>query len=112
MAKGEYLGEFEQVVLLALARLQDRAYGMSIRQEIEQRTSRDVAIGSVYSALDRLERKGYITSKVGDPTPQRGGRAKRYYSMARPGLMALKRTLATVDSLLDGLELDVDLKGP
>ncbi len=106
MPKGDFLGEFEQVVLLALARLKSRGYGMAILREIEERTGRNVGIGSVYSALDRMERKGYITSRLGDPTPERGGRAKRFYRLERPGLMALNRSRSMYASLWEGLELD------
>lgn len=105
MAKGEFLGEFEEVVLLALARLKERAYGMAIRQEIEDRTGRDVGVGSVYSALDRLERKGYVRSRVGHPTPERGGRAKRYYRLERRGAVALQRAREMHAGLWKGLEL-------
>jgi DNA-binding PadR family transcriptional regulator len=111
MPKGEFLGEFEQVVLLALARLKDRAYGMAIREEIEHRTGRDVGIGSVYSALDRMEKKGFVSSRVGDPTPERGGRAKRFYALEGPGFMTLQRTREMYASLWDGLQLDRDAYG-
>jgi DNA-binding PadR family transcriptional regulator len=106
MPRGEYLGEFEQVVLLALARLKDQAYGMAIRQEIADRTGRDVGIGSIYSALDRLEEKGHISSTLGDPTPKRGGRAKRYYRLERSGFSALKRMREMYARLWDGLVHD------
>lgn len=111
MAKGEYLGEFEQVVLLALARLKDQAYGARIRAEIADRTGRDVTIGSLYSALDRLERKGYVRSSLGTPTAARGGKAKRDYRIEIPGLHALNRSRAMYDSLLDGLDLDPERFG-
>lgn len=74
----DYLGEFEQIVLLAILRLDDSAYGVPIRQEIEQRAGRPVSIGALYANLDRLEAKGYITSWLSVPTPERGGRSKRY----------------------------------
>ena len=106
MAKGDFLGEFEQVVLLALARLGDDAYGTRIRGEIAQRTARDVTIGSLYSALDRLERKGYLSSRLGAPTPERGGKAKRHYRLELPGLHALNRSRDMHERLWDGLELD------
>lgn len=111
MPKGDFLGEFEQIVLLALARLKDRAYGMAIREEIEDRTGRDVGIGSVYSALDRMEKKGFVSSRVGDPTPERGGRAKRFYSLKSHGFVALERTHEMYASLWDGLQLDRDAYG-
>jgi DNA-binding PadR family transcriptional regulator len=108
MSKGEFLGEFEHVVLLALARLREQAYGMAIREEIDRRTGRDVAIGSVYSALDRMEKKGYVESRVGDPTPERGGRAKRYYQLRRAGVVALTRAREMYAELWDGLEIDTE----
>jgi PadR family transcriptional regulator PadR len=106
MASREYPGEFEQVVLLAIARLKDEAYGMAIREEIADRTGRDVGIGSVYSALDRMEAKGFVSSSLGDPTPERGGRAKRFYRLEREGALALHRARKMFASLWDGLELD------
>ncbi len=112
MPKGDFLGEFEQVVLLALARLKDRAYGMAIWEEIEDRTGRDVGIGSVYSALDRMEKKGFVSSRVGDPTPERGGRAKRFYTLEWPGFVALDRTRDMYARLWDGLQLDRDTFRP
>jgi DNA-binding PadR family transcriptional regulator len=106
MAKREFPGEFEQVVLLTVARLKDQAYGMAIRQEIADRTGRDVGIGSVYSALDRMEEKGFISSTTGDPTPERGGKAKRYYRLERDGFLALQRAREMFARLWDGLVLD------
>ena len=80
MAK-EYLGNLELMVLLSLIRVGDQAYGVPISREIERRTGRDVALGSVYAALDRLERKGFVSSILGDPTPERGGRSKRLFRL-------------------------------
>ncbi len=111
MPNSEFLGEFEQVVLLVVARLEGGAYGMTIRQEIDERTSHDVAIGSVYSALDRMEKKGLVASEVGDPTPERGGRAKRYYRLRRLGVLALTRSRETHAKLWEGLELDQQVYG-
>jgi len=79
MSKRDYLGEFEHIVILALLRLADRAYGVTVRQEIEERTGREVSIGAIYATLDRLEAKGYVKSVVGEPTPERGGRSKRFF---------------------------------
>jgi len=106
MSRNEFLGEFEQIVLLTVARLGSGAYGVAIRQEIEARAGRPVAIGSVYSALDRMERKGLLGSEVGDPTPVRGGRAKRYYVLLDPGVEALQRSRDLLDGLWDGVQLD------
>jgi DNA-binding PadR family transcriptional regulator len=108
MSHREYPGEFEQVVMLALARLKDQAYGMAIRQEIADQTGRDVSIGSVYSALDRMEAKGFISSSLGNPTPQRGGRAKRYYRLEQSGAAALERAREMYLRLWDNLVLKQD----
>ena len=89
MAK-EYLGNLELMVLLSLMRVGDNAYGVPISQEIEARTGRDVALGSVYAALDRLEKKGFVTSTLGDPTPERGGRAKRYVQISAKGVREVR----------------------
>ena len=85
-------------MLLALLRLGEGAYGLTIRREIEARAGRQVAIGAVYATLDRLERKGYVASQRGEPTPERGGRAKRCFRPLAPGLSALKRSLAALSS--------------
>lgn len=108
MPRGDYLGEFEQMVMLAVARLGDEAYGMAILDEIADRTGTDVAVGSVYSALDRLERQEYVTSEIGDPTPRRGGRAKRFFHLLPAGRSALARARRALDALWDGLELEPD----
>src|SRR5579862_2860100 len=92
MTGRDYLGEFEHIVMLALLRLQDRAYGVTVRQEIEHRTRREVSIGAVYATLDRLEAKGYVQSHRSDPTPERGGRAKRFFRVTGKGAAAVSRT--------------------
>ncbi len=108
MSRNDFLGEFEQIVLLTVARLGPEAYGVAIRQEIEDRVGRPVAIGSVYAALDRMETKGFMASEVGDPTPVRGGRAKRFYRLRPPGAGALQRSREVIDGLWDGLDLDAE----
>ena len=108
MPRGEYLGEFEQMVLLAVARLSDGAYGIAILDEIQERTGAEAAVASVYAALDRLQRSGYVSSSVGAPTPERGGRAKRYYTLEPAGAYALHRSRRAIDSLWDGIELDTE----
>jgi PadR family transcriptional regulator PadR len=106
MAKGENLGELEHVVLLALARLgAEDAYGMAIVDEIGVRTGRDVSVGAVYSALDRMERKGLLASEIGDPSPERGGRARRFFALRDPGREALLETRRSFEALWDGLDL-------
>lgn len=84
------MGEFEQAVLLAILHLGDAAYGMEVRTFIEERTGRDVSIGAVYTTLERLTRKGYVSSRIGEPTAERGGRAKKFYSAEPAGLEALR----------------------
>jgi PadR family transcriptional regulator, regulatory protein PadR len=79
MKRGELLGSLEHIILLALARLDGNAHGMIVRREIEERTGRNISIGAVYATLERLEAKGYVSSSTGDPTPERGGRAKRLF---------------------------------
>jgi DNA-binding PadR family transcriptional regulator len=99
------LGEFEQVVLLAILRLGDNAYGVTIRSEITACTRREVAPGALYTTLDRMEDKGIVRSWLGDPTPQRGGRAKRYFALTKAGRAALINAQRAYESLLDGLDL-------
>lgn len=105
MSGRDYLGEFEHIVVLALLRLEDRAYGVPVRQEIEFRTKREVSIGAVYATLDRLETKGYVKSHRGDPTPERGGRSKRFFRVTAKGVAAVNRTQRTLLSMTEGLDL-------
>jgi PadR family transcriptional regulator, regulatory protein PadR len=101
----DYLGEFEHIVVLALLRLEDQAYGVTVRQEIEFRTKREVSIGAVYATLGRLETKGYVKSHFGDPTPERGGRSKRFFRVTARGIAAVNRTHRALQSMTDGLGL-------
>jgi PadR family transcriptional regulator PadR len=101
----EYLGEFEQIVLLAIVRLGEEAYGVPVRHEIETRTSRRVSVGALYSTLDRLESKGYVHSWFADPTPQRGGRSKRYFRLLPEGVEALARSKSMLDHMWQGVRL-------
>src|SRR6267142_2101848 len=105
MSNRDYLGEFEHIVVLALLRLGDRAYGVTVRQEIEARTSREVSIGAIYATLDRLEAKGYVKSRLGDPTPERGGRSKRFFRVSAKGVKAVNRTHRALQSMTSGLDL-------
>jgi len=98
------LGEFEQLVLLALVRLRDNAYGVTIRGEIERRTGREVSIAAVYTTLDRLEKKGLVSSWTGEPTAQRGGRSKRYFKLEAAGAEALAASYRTYKGMVAGLE--------
>jgi DNA-binding PadR family transcriptional regulator len=92
MSKREFLGEFEHVVLAAILHLGNDAYGMTIRREIADRTGRDISIGALYTTLDRMENKGYLKSKRGEPTNERGGRAKKYYTVSAPGLKTFNQS--------------------
>lgn len=105
MANRGFLGEFEHIVLLAVLRLNDQAYGVTVRREIEARTKREVSIGAIYATLDRLEAKGYVQSRAGDPTPERGGRSKRFFRVTAQGASAVNRTHRALRSLTEGLEL-------
>jgi len=98
------LGEFEQVVLLSVLRLGENAYAVSIRDEILDCTGRDVSRGSIYITLDRLETKGFLRSRLADPTPERGGRAKRYYELRPRAVDALKESRRALVALWRGLE--------
>jgi len=104
MAKGDYLGEFEQIVLVALLRLGTTAYGMAVRREIEQRTGRRVSIGAVYATLERLEGKGYASSFAGEPTAARGGRAKRFFRIEADGQRALRESQEAMQRMMTGLK--------
>jgi DNA-binding PadR family transcriptional regulator len=99
------LGEFEQVVLLAILRLGENAYGVTIRNEIAEGTRREPSRGALYTTLDRLEEKGFVRSRLGDPTPERGGRAKRYFTVTKHGRAALLQAQRAYQSLLEGLDL-------
>ena len=105
MRDRDYLGEFEHIIVLALLRLNDLAYGVTVRQEIESRTQRDVSIGAVYATLDRLETKGYVKSHRGEPTPERGGRSKRFFRVTAKGVAAVNRTQRALQSMTEGLDL-------
>jgi DNA-binding PadR family transcriptional regulator len=98
------LGALEQMVLLALMRLGDDAYGVPIRDAIEQRTSRPVTPGAVYTALSRLEARGLVTSRFGEPTAERGGKRKRHYAIEPAGLELLQRCFRELRAMADGLE--------
>ena len=99
-----YLGEFEYAVLLAVLHLDQEAYAVPIRELIEQRTNRPVARGALYTGLDRLEAKGCLKSRMGDPSEERGGKARRYYSVTAAGLKAIRATHGAFASLAKGLE--------
>jgi PadR family transcriptional regulator PadR len=104
MAGREHLGEFEQIVLLAIIRLGDDAYGVPIRLEIEARTGRALTVGALYRTLDRLEDKRYVSSAFSDPTAERGGRSKRYFKVGPLGLRALRASHDALTAMWEGVE--------
>ena len=105
MAGRQHLGEFEHIVLLAVLRLGEDAYGVPIGLEIERRTGRSLTAGALYRTLDRLEAKDYLTSWFGDPTPERGGRSRRYFKARPLGIRALRASREALAAMWDGVEL-------
>lgn len=99
----ESLGNFELMVLLAILRVGEDAYGVPIARELEESGGKDVLLGSVYAALDRLEAKGLVSSRVGDPTPERGGRAKKYFKVTARGVREVRDAQRTLVKLWRGL---------
>jgi len=110
MTSRSYLGEFELILLLAVIRLGDEAYGVPICRELEFHRGRNVSVGSVYAALERLEAKGLIVSSLGDPTPERGGKAKRFFAITKEGLRQVRETRRVLTKLWQAIpESKLDL---
>jgi DNA-binding PadR family transcriptional regulator len=105
------LGEFEQIVLLAILRLGNSAYGVSIRKEILERTGRTTSPGALYTTLDRLEEKGFVTVRLGNPTPERGGRSKRFFRVTPQGRAVVAAAQRSYQRLLQGIALPGFSKG-
>ena len=106
------LGEFEVLILFAIIHLKQEAYGASIHREIEIRTGRSIAIGAVYTGLARLQKSGYVEATVGDPTPQRGGRRKKFYNLKPTGARALGQSVHAYRQITAGIEGELDLVLP
>ncbi len=104
MSAFDTIGEFEHMVLLAVLRLDDNAYAAAVGEEILRQTGRDLSRGSIYITLDRLESKGFLKSRMGEPTPERGGRAKRYYTLRPAAIKTLKESRKALENLWRGLE--------
>ena len=100
----DVLGEFEQLVMLTVLRLGDAAYTAAVRQELQERAGRDVSPGAIFTTLERLEDRGLVASRYADPTPERGGRRKRYYRLRPEGRRALANSLETLRRVAAGLE--------
>ena len=103
MAARGHFGEWELMVVLAVMRLGDEAYGVPICREIEEQTGREVAVGSVYATLERLEEKGFVSSALGKPTAERGGRAKRFFRITAAGVREVRETQRALTNLWTGL---------
>jgi PadR family transcriptional regulator, regulatory protein PadR len=103
MRRREYLGNFELMVLLAIMRVGEDAYGVPISQQIEEQSGHEVAVASVYAALQRLEEKNLVSSRLGEATPERGGKAKKYFRLTTKGLRQVRSTRRTLTQLWDGL---------
>ena len=102
-----HAGEFEMLLMLAVMRLEDDAYGVTIREELENETSRTLTLGTVYKTLGRLEDKGHLRSRVSEPVAERGGRRKKLYELTASGLAALQTSLADLRSLVRGLDVEL-----
>ena len=104
------LGDFEQLVLLGVLRLGDRAYGAAIREEIHERSGRNVSINAVYTTLDRLEDKGLLRSWIGDPTAERGGRRRKFFALRPAGEAALRQAYTAFQAMAHGFETRLESK--
>jgi DNA-binding PadR family transcriptional regulator len=100
---GDRIGDFEQLILFAIVRLGAEVSTVTIRQQIEARTGRTISPGALYTALDRLETRGFLTSRLGDPTPERGGKRKRLYTIEPAGARALTRSYEALRKMASGL---------
>jgi PadR family transcriptional regulator PadR len=104
------LGGFEQLILLAILRLGGRVHGVAIRREIEARTGKEASTGALYTTLERLEKRGLISGRLGSPTPERGGRRKRLYSLEAEGMSSLRESYAAFASMV--LDIEEKLTSP
>jgi DNA-binding PadR family transcriptional regulator len=105
MPKGDFLGEFEVLILAALQRLGDDAYAVTIKRELEQRAKRPASLGAIHAALDRLADKGFVAFRISDPLPIPGGRARKYAKITAAGVRALRHSTDALARMIDGLEL-------
>ena len=99
----QHLTDFELMILLAILRVGDEAYGVPIARELEETAGRPVLLGAIYAALDRLEKNGLVSSSIGDPTPERGGRAKKFFTVTAKGMKAIRYTQKALTALWSGL---------
>ena len=111
MPKGDFLAEFELYLMLALGRLRDDAYGVTLRREIEERTGRPVSIGAVYATLKRLEDKGYVRHSISDPLPVQGGRSRKYFRLTADGDRVLRHSATMMARMLRGVRFKTSESG-
>lgn len=111
MSTNDYLGEFETLVLLSILQLGDDAYGIEILRVLNEDAGRDVSFGAVYSSLRRMKKKGFVESRLGDPSPVRGGRAKKFFTVTEKGLDVVRTSLASLNRLTANLEPILDPAG-
>ncbi len=104
-----FLGEFEELVLLTIANLDQQAYGLSILRDINERARRNLSIGALHSTLTRLEEKGFVTSYLGEPTNERGGRRKRYFQLTSSAISALNDMKSLRDDLWANAKVNLSL---
>ena len=112
MAARSQLGDLEELVLLALLRLGENAYGAAIREELKQRADRAVSVSTIYVTLMRLEEKGYVRSWMGEPTGERGGKAKRYFEIRPEGTDALEATRTIRERMWEGVGTEAETNAP
>ncbi len=105
MSGQQQLGEFEHLLLLALMQLGGKSYGTKVRQKLQQLINRDTSIGALYATLERMEKKGFIVSELGEPTAERGGRAKRYFEVTAQGKALLRKTKSNLEAMWHGVQL-------
>jgi PadR family transcriptional regulator PadR len=105
--KEKFLGEFEQMLLLSIFKLGADAYGTKVRQLLADSIKRDISVGALYTTLERLEKKGLVSSKMGEATAERGGRAKKYFQVTASGQSALRKSKDALTTLWQGLALRV-----
>ena len=110
MTRSDLIGAFEELVLLALYHCQDNAYGMAVRRELERRLHRNVTIGAVYTTLERLEAKGYVSSRFAGGDKARAGRPRRYFKLVRAGQRALQQSRDNLSKMWDGVEFGIAVK--
>jgi PadR family transcriptional regulator len=109
---GDRIGEFEHLILFAIVRLGEDVSTVTIRQQIEARTGRSISPGALYTALDRLETRGFVTSRLGEPTPERGGKRKRLYTIEPAGARALTRSYEALRKMASGLHAKLQIFEP